>query len=131
MGQDDWEEIDIITSGSNYGWNLKEGTHCYSVDPCDLPGLTEPVVEYGHGEGRSVTGGYVYRGLALKQFTGFYIFGDFVSGLLWGVDSAEPAGPRTLLAKTDLNIVSFAQDLTGELYIVDYGGGIYRIESAP
>jgi glucose/arabinose dehydrogenase len=131
VGQDAWEEIDIVTSGSNYGWNLKEGTHCYSEDPCDSPGLTEPVVEYGHSEGRSVTGGYVYRGLVLEQLAGSYIFGDFTSGRLWSVDSAAPAGTPVLLAETGKNIVSFAQDNAGELYLLDYHGGVYRIDPKP
>lgn len=131
VGQDDWEEIDIVTSGSNYGWNLKEGTHCFSVDPCDTPGLTEPVVEYGHEEGRSVTGGYVYRGLVSEQLVGMYIFGDFATGRVWSVNSTAPAGTRTLLAETNMNVVSFAQDSAGEIYVVDYGGGIYRIAQKP
>jgi glucose/arabinose dehydrogenase len=131
VGQRSWEEIDIVNLGENYGWNLKEGMHCYSVDPCNTPGLTDPVVEYGREEGHSVTGGFVYRGLELDQLTGSYLFGDYVTGRLWSVDSSAPAGTRTLLADTNLNIVSFSQAPDGELYIVDFGGGVYKIVPLP
>ncbi|UCG39247.1 MAG: PQQ-dependent sugar dehydrogenase [bacterium] len=131
VGQNAWEEIDLIQNGGNYGWNIKEGDHCYAVTPCDDPSLTDPVAEYDHSEGRSVTGGYVYRGSSLPSVAGMYIFGDFVSGRIWGLDAAQPSSGKQLLASTPLNIVSFAEDQAGELYVVDYGGGVYRITSPP
>ena len=128
VGQNAWEEIDIIEKGKNYGWNLKEGTRCYSVDPCDQPSLADPVVEYGHDEGNSVTGGFVYRGKNLPAIAGRYVFGDFVTGRIWSVDAASPETGKTLLAKTSLSIVSFAEDQAGELYVVDFQGKVFRID---
>lgn len=128
VGQNAWEEIDIIGKGKNYGWNLKEGTHCYSVDPCDDPSLAEPVLEYGHHEGNSVTGGFVYRGKKLPALAGRYVFGDYVTGRIWSLDAARPGNGKILLAETNLSVVSFAEDREGELYVVDFGGKVFRID---
>ena len=85
VGQNSWEEIDVVESGRpgpvNFGWRTMEGLHCY--DPksgCDAEGLHLPVYEYGHDEGCSVTGGYVYRGRALPDLTGKYLFSDYCTG---------------------------------------------------
>jgi len=128
VGQNAWEEIDIIEKGKNYGWNLKEGTHCYNVDPCNHPSLTEPVVEYGHDEGNSITGGFVYRGKNLPALAGRYVFGDYVTGRIWSADAGRPETGKTLVAETSLSVVSFAEDREGELYVVDFQGKVFRID---
>ena len=133
VGQGAWEEIDLVVSGGNYGWNIEEATHCYSPSTgCDDTGLIDPVFEYGRTEGRSVTGGYVYRGSMMPAFYGHYIFADWGSGRFWGFDTASISPDAALLADTDFRPVSFAEDQDSELYVLDYsGGGIYRLVQTP
>jgi glucose/arabinose dehydrogenase len=132
VGQNAWEEIDIIMSGGNYGWNILEGNHCYPADPCDDMGLVPPFFEYSHDGGdRSVTGGYVYHGNGLPSLAGMYIFGDYVSGRIWAVETSGSSEGSTLLDNTSLKVVSFAEDRSGELYVVDFNGGLYRIVPLP
>jgi glucose/arabinose dehydrogenase len=131
VGQNSWEEIDRVEPGLNYGWNEREGAHCYAGS-C-LTNNEDPITEYDHGVGSSVTGGYVYRGAAMPALQGYYIFGDFGSGRIWAVpaNSAQGVAP-TELNDTSLNISTFAEGMDGELYAVDYGGGgIYQIVDAP
>ena len=129
VGQNAVEEIDLIAKGANYGWNVMEGTRCYEPSRgCARVGLTPPIAEYGHGRGQSITGGYVYRGSALPGLRGRYVFGDFSSGSIWSV----PAGagsvrkPRLLL-QTKLAISSFGEDRSGELYLTDLNGYIFKL----
>ena len=133
VGQGAWEEVDLVVSGGNYGWNIEEGNHCFSPPSgCDDTGLIDPIVEYDHSQGRSITGGYVYRGSAIPQIQGFYLFADWVNGRIWGFDVNQLPPVVTLFLDTDLQIVSFAEDSNGELYVLDYsGGGIYRIIPTP
>ncbi len=133
VGQGAWEEIDLVVSGGNYGWNIEEGDHCFSPPVgCDDTGLIDPVFEYGRTEGQSVTGGYVYRGSSMPAFQGHYLFADWGSGDIWGFDASSVLPEVKLLADTDMRIVSFAQDGNSELYVVDYsGGGIYRLVQTP
>jgi len=128
VGQNAWEEINIIRKGGNYGWNILEGTHCFTVGKCDNTAFDMPVYEYGRDEGRSVTGGYVYRGDKLPELQGHYVYGDFMSGKLWALKrDAEDKVTNTLLLDTGSNISSFGEDLSGELYVVAYGGKIYAL----
>jgi glucose/arabinose dehydrogenase len=128
VGQGDWEEIDTIVNGGNYGWNILEGNHCYPSGPCDDTLLIPPFFEYSHDQGdRSITGGYVYRGSGLPSLEGMYIFGDYISGRIWAVDISGSTEGRILLSDTSLRIVSFAEDRAGELYVVDLGGSLHRI----
>ncbi len=135
VGQNSWEEIDRVELGLNYGWNDREGAHCFppSAATCDLINV-DPITEYANaGENFSVTGGYVYRGAAIPALQGFYVFGDFGSGRIWGVpaNSAQGVAPE-LLVDTTLGISSFAEGVDGELYALDYnGGGIYQIVAPP
>jgi glucose/arabinose dehydrogenase len=127
VGQDTREEIDIVRKGGNYGWRIMEGSLCF--DPpsgCDTTGLILPVTEYGRDEGESVTGGFVYRGAGLPELVGMYIYGDYISGRVWALDSSGPA-PPTLLADAAFNISSFGVDEAGELLICNYGGTIHRL----
>ncbi len=125
VGQNEWEEIDVVKRGGNYGWRLMEGAHCFLPrDGCARDGLIPPVAEYGHDKGRcSITGGYVYRGSRLPALRGAYIYGDYCSGEIFAL--AE--GRQHVLLKTGLQIASFGQDRDGELYVVDHGGSIHRI----
>lgn len=128
VGQYRWEEVDLIVRGGNYGWNVREGAHCYLRRGCDREGLIDPVAEYGHAEGCSITGGHVYRGSAIAALRGFYLYGDFCSGRVWALPVAARGGRRPeLLARSSLAIASFAEDSAGEIYIVDFGGTIHRI----
>lgn len=131
VGQNDYEEIDIIESGNNYGWNIMEGTHCYSPSSgCDSSGLTMPVIDYSHSQGISVTGGHVYRGPTLDSLTGRYIYADFGSGRIWSLDYSDPDNPvNTQLLRADFPISSFGVDEQQELYICGYNGKIYKLQA--
>ncbi|MDH5377442.1 MAG: PQQ-dependent sugar dehydrogenase [Gammaproteobacteria bacterium] len=129
VGQNAWEEINIVKKGGNYGWPLREGTHCYRNDPCLDSKLIDPIHEYDHAQGQSITGGYVYRGNKLGQLQGQYIFGDFVSGKIWSLTIERNKTQVQRVLDTTLNIASFAEDLSGEVYVLSYGDGlIYRID---
>lgn len=130
VGQDLWEEIDVVTKGGNYGWNVMEGMHCYNATRCDMTGLTPPIVEYGHDLGCSVTGGFVYRGAAFAELGGAYVYADYCSGRIWGLRDADGrAGAQAEIAMSGFQISSFAQDQKGELYVLQYAsaGGLFRI----
>ncbi len=131
VGQNLWEEIDLVRSGLNYGWNIMEGGHCFSPSSdCQEAGLELPVAEYGRDAGCSVTGGYVYRGNSLPSLAGAYVFGDFCSGSIWGMRyDGTSVTDSLLLAQSGLNITSFGQDLTGEIYVLSRNAGIYRLTS--
>jgi len=134
VGQNDWEEIDVIEAGLNYGWNVREGAHCYPAgSSCDATGLTDPVTEYGRGLGVSVTGGYVYRGSAIPDLVGWYVFGDFGSGRVFAIPEDSVAGTvAEVLLDTNISIVAFGEAVSGELYLIDYGvGTIHEVQAAP
>lgn len=133
VGQSAWEEIDLQRAGSvggqNYGWDRFEASHPYPPGATQDPsGLVAPVVEYGHSAGRSVTGGVVYRGVAHPALAGIYLYGDFVTGRVWGLRSAQDGEweTRELLA-TSLSISSFGQDDSGEVYLCDLRGKVFRL----
>jgi glucose/arabinose dehydrogenase len=131
VGQSSWEEVDIITKGGNYGWNIMEGDHCFNPpNGCLMANLILPITEYDHSMNRTaIIGGFVYRGVALPNLVGTYIFGDLTSGEVWGLkQDASGNWQQTLLLKHNLTVSSFGQDAAGELYLVDYGNGvIYRL----
>ncbi len=129
VGQDRIEEIDLIEKGKNYGWKIMEGSQCY--DPptlCNTQGLELPIAEYDHSLGCSVTGGYVYRGRQYPALVGHYLFGDYCSGRIWSL-TEDSSGRWTMrqLLDSPLSISSFGEDEQGELYVVHYGGAIYRV----
>ncbi|MDZ4169292.1 MAG: PQQ-dependent sugar dehydrogenase [Coriobacteriia bacterium] len=133
VGQNAWEEVHLLQAGSidgaNLGWNLWEGSHPYpeGSNP-SRKGFVFPVAEYGHDEGRSITGGYVYRGSESPGLTGAYVFADFEAGWI-GALAAMPegsdAGPRTPVRLVDDagQPSSFGEDEAGELYVCDYASG--------
>lgn len=124
VGQNAWEEVDVITAGGDYGWDDREGAHCFEPPTdCDTDSI-DPVTEYGRDLGNSITGGHVYRGAAIPELQGWYVFGDFGSGIVFGIvaDSSSFVEPEVFL-DTDLSIVTFARDLDGELYLADIASG--------
>jgi uncharacterized repeat protein (TIGR03806 family) len=129
VGQSQWEEVDKVVLGGNYGWSTREGDHCYGATTCGSgAGLVAPVAEYSHADGYSITGGFVYRGTAITTLTGQYVYGDFGSGKIWGLDAGTAAPTPRLLMESGKSISSFAEDASGEFYVLDYGSGqIHRI----
>ncbi len=146
VGQSLWEEIDFQSAaspgGENYGWRLMEGNHCFNPPTgCEaIPGLTDPIHEYSHSLGCSVTGGYVYRGAAIPDLAGTYFFADYCSGTIWsmrydGANVSEFTDRTAQLAPggglSIQSISGFGEDGFGELYVVDRGtsttGEVYKI----
>jgi len=125
VGQDHFEEIDIVTKGGNFGWNIMEGRHCFNPSSgCNMTGLILPIAEYDHSEGNAVIGGFVYRGSAIPSLQGQYVFGDLGTGKIWTLQETSPnTFTRTLVTDTNATISSFGQDVAGELYLVDIGSG--------
>ena len=129
VGQYDWEEVDRIRLGGNYGWAVMEGAHCFMADSCDQTNLIAPVAEYANPDDASVVGGYVYRGAAMPELVGRYIYGDFYSGAIWAV--AEGSEPVELLSGSGHAFGAFGEGNDGELYGLDYGGGIWQLAPNP
>ena len=126
VGQDLWEEVSIVPRGGNLGWNVREGAHCYAPsEGCKTEGLVEPVFEYEHSLGLSITGGFVYTGKTLPTLAGKYVFADFASGRIWALTLPDQprAVPATLLGRFPHAISTFARDADGELYAADFGPG--------
>jgi glucose/arabinose dehydrogenase len=129
VGQNAYEEIDIIEKGGNYGWNTMEGNHCFEPkNDCDHSGLKMPVHEYGRSEGISVTGGFVYRGSALKDLHGKYVYADYATRRVWALDDRNGRAGNTLLFEADFNISSFGVDQHQELYLCGFDGKIYKLD---
>jgi glucose/arabinose dehydrogenase len=137
VGQGNWEEVDMITKGGNYGWNVLEGNHCYppAVTTCDTTGLIPPIAEYGHDAlgGSAIIGGYVYHGSAIAGLEGTYVFGDLSSGRVWGLKQDPTLNwHMTQVLIHNLTVSSFVQDTAGELYVMDYGNGaVLRLRAVP
>ena len=149
VGQNKFEEVDVLSATSrtaaahggapvNFGWNIVEGLgHCYAQRDCDQHGLTLPVVEYDHGEGCSITGGYVYRGRLLPDLAGLYFYADYCSALVRSFRVGAPRKPVTDVwdwrAALDpenrfANLSSFGEDAEGELYLLSLDGDVYRFD---
>ena len=156
VGQNKWEEINYepYTSkgGVNYGWRIMEASKCYNPEKnCNEKNLTLPIHEYpndanymvvlGGGsqmnsDGCSITGGYVYRGEKIKNLNGYYIFGDYCSGNIWTFKVVNEKATELTNRTEEINLAngefttyisSFGEDADGELYIVEYNGGIYKL----
>jgi len=136
VGQGEWEEINYQPdgiAGVNYGWRLKEGTHCYNPSMnCDLGGLTDPIYEYPHGSECSISGGYVYRGEAIPELQGFYLYGDYCSGTIWAAAQDDESGEWRSAAVIVFGrrISSFGEDAAGNVYVLDHGGEIFELVAA-
>lgn len=126
VGQVKWEEIDLIQKGGNYGWNAWEGNHPFK--PAGRAGPFEkPVVEHPRGEARSITGGYVYRGKKIPSIHGAYVYGDFVTGLIWCLRyDGHRVTEHRYIANVP-SISSFGEDKNGEIYITSFDGRIYQL----
>ena len=136
VGQDLWEEINIVVSGGNYGWNLREGNHKFGLVGAEAQdGLIDPIWEYDHEVGKSITGGCVYRGQLLPQLDGYYIYADYVSGKVWGLkydyDQKRVVANREISTASieggNVPVITFGQDHQGEVYLSDAFGRIFRI----
>lgn len=133
VGQDSWEEINALTleqaKRANFGWPLLEGEHCFPPgSTCSTEGLTLPVLEYSHTYGCSVTGGYRYRGSRWPQWSGVYFYGDWCSGVLGSaIQRPDGSWETRETQNSGKEIVSFGEDDSGELYLVDYAGAVYRM----
>jgi len=128
VGQGEWEEVDIIENGKNYGWRCYEGNHPYNLTGCN--GIYEnPIWEYAHNStgGFSITGGYVYRGQNVPELYGKYIYGDYVSTRVWALeyDGINPA-VNNQITQAPGSITSFGVDEDQELYLVSFNGKIYK-----
>lgn len=133
VGQGAWEEIDAkVVAGGNYGWNTREGKHCYNpMTNCPTAGLIDPIYDYDHSVGKSITGGVVYRGQAIPGFVGTYLFADFVSQGIWSLtvdpENGSPIVTQINAAGPNGSWVGFGEDNDGEVYLVDINGTIYKL----
>jgi len=134
VGQNDWEEVDLVIKGANYGWNTMEGFNCFNPPSgCDMTGLALPVVEYANGNNGdiSITGGFVYRGSEIPTLYGTYIYGDYGSGRVWRLNNPyiTPVVEELFLAGS--NIVSFAQSRNGEIFLIHFGSVQKLVSASP
>lgn len=134
VGQDLFEEIDLVDKGANLGWKIREARHCFDPkEGCKTEGLVDPIFEYGREDGGSVTGGFVALADSVPAIKGKYVFGDFLSGRLWALDLPEKAGADAkvyALGRWPILPSTFGRDAEGRLYVADYPSmNIYRIDA--
>ena len=132
VGETQFEEVSAgslaASKGANYGWPHAEGPECRQKS---CAAFVMPALSYTHAEGCAVTGGYVYRGDALPELSGHYLYGDFCTGTLWAAAEQKGAWQTRVLLQTPLVISSFAQDNAGEMYVLGYGAGtVYKLVAA-
>mgnify|MGYP002624578140 CR=1 FL=1 len=135
VGQNLWEEIDIVVKGGNYGWNLREATHPFGPQgSAPRKDLIEPIWEYDHQVGKSITGGLVYRGKKIPELVGAYVYADYVTGKIWALkydfDKKEVVS-NIAMPTEGFPIIAFGDDAEGEIYfsvVTNDGRGIYRLE---
>jgi glucose/arabinose dehydrogenase len=128
VGQNSFEEINLIESGKNYGWNFREGFHEYNNSGEAAAKFAEPIHEYGRSQGGSVTGGYVYHGKMLGTLRGNYIYGDYLSGNIWALSYTNgKAKNQKLLNTGGKTIATFGVDSLGEHYFASLNGHVYKI----
>jgi glucose/arabinose dehydrogenase len=152
VGQDLFEEVDIIRKGGNYGWSAREAFHVLNqqrgAPNHEVRGSEpiDPIIEYAHNQriqpdskfpnhsiGISITGGYVYRGKKIPALSGVYVYGDYQMGTIWGLryENGKLTADDTLVpANGRRNISSFAEDSNGELYMISFDGNIYEFTEA-
>jgi quinoprotein glucose dehydrogenase len=136
VGQNLWEEVNIIVKGGNYGWNVREAFHKFKPkgttpeeDAEPHEGMLDPIWEYHHDVGKSVTGGYVYRGSRLKELIGKYLCADYVSNGIWALDydygKQQLAGVHSIPEPMNLPVICFGEDRDGEVYFTTDFGMLY------
>jgi glucose/arabinose dehydrogenase len=145
VGQNLWEEIDLITKGGNYGWRVREAFHPFRQQQQPVGTPIDPVIEYphsprlsaqskfpNHGPGVSVTGGYVYRGKKVPSLQGVYVYADYQVGTIWGLRHAkgQVTAADVLVKGMTRQVSSFAEDRDGELYVLAFDGLIYEFVEA-
>jgi glucose/arabinose dehydrogenase len=140
VGQKLWEEIDIIEKGGNYGWNNREGLHSYEGGGKASSKTIDPIWEYPHDpatqptvggqHGKSITGGHVYRGTAISNLGGYYVYADYVSGVLYALKydwSKKATTENRTIPSSKLPVMSFGEDQNGELYYTTPIGAIFKL----
>jgi uncharacterized repeat protein (TIGR03806 family) len=143
VGQNLWEEVNIIVKGGNYGWNAREGLHPFDPKTTPVSTAIDPVWEYHHSEGRSITGGSVYRGKRLPEIYGWYLCADWVSGKFWALEwDGTKVRQALVVAKDGYTVAAFGEDEAGETYFTAFDGaapvgvqgtiygGVYRLRRA-
>lgn len=128
VGQGTYEEVNRGRAGANYGWNAREGLHAFGGPTAPGRGFADPVAEYTHEVGVSVTGGVVCRDPRLPALAGTYLYADFGTGVFFGV---PPGGAGTVLGASSLHPSTFADAPGGQVYVADYGGVVYRLDPRP
>lgn len=133
IGQDQWEMVEIVKRGDNYGWSVVEGGHPFYLERTPGPHpIVKPAIVHPHSEARSITGGVTYQGSRLPELKGAYVYGDYGTGKIW---SARYDGKQVFdhkeIADTPFQILGFGIDPEGEIYLVDYAGSLYTLERAP
>lgn len=135
VGQNAWEEIDVTRAdqgGLDYGWNVMEGDHCYRSRNCDRTGRVVPTVEYSHGDGCSITGGFVYRGRRMPDLVGHYFYADYCSGWIrsFKYEGGTVSAHREWRGIAAGQVTSFGLDAAGEMYVCASDGTVHRLAHA-
>lgn len=136
VGQNLWEEIDLLAKGANYGWRRREGLHPFGADGSGPDAkYTDPIWEYHHDVGKSITAGHVYRGSSVPALDGHFLYADYVSGKLWALkydDKMKRVTANRLIASKQPPVLSFGEDEAGEVYYMTYtttGKGIFKFKA--
>lgn len=133
VGQGIWEEIDIVVKGGNYGWSVREGKHPFGPNGVEArKHLIEPIWEYDHNVGKSITGGSVYRGKAIPAIQGMYIYGDYVSGKFWALkydESSKKVTANHVIESPSIPVMTFGTDQNGEMFLTSSFSEIYMLKA--
>jgi glucose/arabinose dehydrogenase len=129
VGQGSFEEVDLVVRGGNYGWDCYEGFAVFESNGCPAEGLQPPRAVYGtHDAGScAITGGYIYRGTALPELVGRYVYADYCSGLIWALDAGNPSAQPAIIIDSEHSISSFAELPDGELLVLTFSNAIFRL----
>jgi glucose/arabinose dehydrogenase len=135
VGQNRWEEVDVEPAnrpGLNYGWNVREGKHDYDPKGRSSGGMVSPLIEYGHGDGCSITGGFVYRGKAMPELAGRYFFSDYCTGWIrsFAVRDGRAIERKQWEGLKGGGVTSFGVDSSGELYVTNSEGKLLKLVRA-